>query len=91
MIVQENINNLRKEIDQVDSQLLQLLSGRMYLVRQIGKAKKTAGLAVVQPDRFENMLTNRLERAKQLKLNETFIENFMNLIHEESIRLQSEL
>ena len=51
------LDELRKEIDGVDTELLQLFARRMHLVEEIGLHKKSEGLPVFQPGREKEILT----------------------------------
>lgn len=45
------ITALRAKIDKIDEELLELISGRVELVKQIGIEKKKAGIEVVDEER----------------------------------------
>lgn len=45
------VERLRVEIGAVDQQLVELLARRVELARQVGEAKRRAGLAVLDPAR----------------------------------------
>jgi chorismate mutase len=47
----ERIDDLRQRIDEIDRQLVELLSERAGLVVEIGHIKQARGLALYQPDR----------------------------------------
>jgi chorismate mutase len=51
-----NIDELRKRIDQLDEQLVELLTERANCALQIGKLKHELGLEVYQPDREAQVL-----------------------------------
>jgi len=51
-----------KQIDQIDEQLLRLLSDRAGIVQEIGKAKKTEGAAFYVPSREEKILAKLSEK-----------------------------
>jgi chorismate mutase len=50
------IEDLRQRIDQLDEQLVELLSQRAHCALEIGKLKQTLGLEVYQPDREAQVL-----------------------------------
>jgi chorismate mutase len=65
-----DIADWRKQIDEIDKKLVELLSQRAQAAHEIGKLKKTASMPIYEPDRehavFENVtnvnsgpLTNR--------------------------------
>jgi monofunctional chorismate mutase len=54
-----NINELRKEIDDIDDQIMELFKKRMVVSKNIGKVKKTMGLPVFDPSREQVLLEKR--------------------------------
>jgi chorismate mutase len=46
-------------------------------------------MAILQPERFERIVKRLLAMSTDLGLSERFIEEFMNTVHQESIRRQS--
>ncbi|MDR1552306.1 MAG: chorismate mutase [Prevotellaceae bacterium] len=96
----ENINNsifsyslskLRSEIDQIDSDLFELLSRRMRLAEEIGKLKRTNNVSIYQEQRWNNIIERIVSRAKRLNISETFIRTILDAIHSESISRQNEV
>jgi chorismate mutase / prephenate dehydratase len=57
-----NLDDIRKHIDEIDGQLLDLLSGRADLVHQVGEVKKRDGLQIYAPEREEALLRRLIER-----------------------------
>ncbi len=87
----ENIAVLRKEIDELDTQLLQLLAKRMGISREIGTYKKEHNMPVLQSNRYDEILKSRRERGEQMDLDGEFVNKIMTSIHEESVRVQMQL
>lgn len=85
------IEELRRQIDAVDSRLLHALAQRMSLVEQIGRYKRIASIPTVQIDRWMKLLEQRLRLGRSLKLPDGFVLALFQLIHKESINLQNEL
>ncbi len=52
----KELSNLRKDIDQIDDQILQLLVNRMNLVDEIGKIKRDSQTAIYHPDREKEII-----------------------------------
>ena len=73
---------------ELDDQLLEILSKRMYVSGQIGKLKKKHGLAPYQPDRWSALLEDKLEKAGGLKLDKDFVKKIYQAIHVESMKRQ---
>ena len=81
----------RGEIDDLDAELLQLLSRRMDVSEQIGKYKKEKGLTVVQLDRWKRILADHIATGAELGLDAELINTVFEAIHKASIRRQSDL
>ena len=58
-----SLQKIRKEIDKLDAQLLELLSRRSALSEEVGRIKRVAGKAVFAPDREEVLLKNLEKKA----------------------------
>lgn len=81
---------LRLELDGVDQRLLEALSARNAVVRKIGTLKKQQNLAPLQPGRWESVLSSRVQAASNLGLEHSFTTDLFKLLHEESLRIQTE-
>ncbi len=84
----ESLTLLRQKIDQLDDDLLEVLSKRLEVCREIGQYKKEHRMPVVQADRYNQLMDNRISNAAQLGLGEEFLGKVLLAIHEESVRQQ---
>jgi chorismate mutase len=76
----EDIMRFRKKIDEVDHQILELLSERTRLCAAIGLAKKKQGLPIKDRNR-ENELYAKIEKkAAELKLDSMHIKQIYRCI-----------
>ncbi len=80
---------MRQQIDFIDHELLEVISRRASLVDRIGHFKKTHNMTILQVRRWEQLLEDRLKRAKLIGLDEQFVREFYQIIHQHSIRIQS--
>jgi chorismate mutase len=85
------LEQLRSRIDALDTELMEILSARTEIVDQIALYKKTNNVMALQIDRWSQMMNMRLSTAQKLKLNETFVKILFQLIHEDSVRQQTEM
>ncbi len=85
----QKIIAIRKLIDEKDYELLELLAERMTRAREIGKLKKMSKTGVVQTERLKDIIADRLNKAEDLGLSTSFIHELMQLIHQESVAIQS--
>ena len=87
----EDLVDLRREIDSIDNELLELLAKRMRISSEIGTYKKEHGIAVLQTGRYNEILEKRIASGERLGMSREFIRTFLEAIHEESVRVQVEL
>lgn len=84
----ESLAELRQRLDRIDSDLLDLLARRMDIAREIGRFKKEHSMSVVQPERYNDLIQNRVELSAGLGLGKEFVQSILAAIHEESVRQQ---
>jgi chorismate mutase len=82
---------LRSRVDAADDLILQGLITRQRLIEQIGAYKKEHDVMILQLKRWEEILRRQLSHASDGRLDATFVKRLYELIHEESIRIQTEL
>lgn len=87
----ESLEALRKQIDECDNQLLELLAKRMRICREIGTYKKEHNLTVVQTARYTEILDKRGAQATLCGMSNSFIRDVFEHIHEESVAQQIEI
>ena len=86
---EEELKNLRSEIDGLDKLLLTTLQKRFKLVDKISRVKKKLSLPAHQQARWDTMLKSRFTFADKLKLDQAFTHSFFKIIHRESKRIQT--
>ncbi len=82
---------LRNRIDAIDAELMETLSSRVSITKEIGRYKKENNVTALQIGRWTKLMDDRVGLAKKLDLNETFIKILFQLIHEDSVRMQTEI
>ncbi|MGE4586796.1 MAG: chorismate mutase [Mangrovibacterium sp.] len=96
----ESVNNrefenrlemLRNRIDSLDKELLEILSSRSEISRQIGLYKKENNVTALQISRWTELMQERIHLGEKLNLNKTFVQILFQLIHEDSVRMQTEI
>jgi chorismate mutase len=88
---QYQLEQIRGQIDEVDRELLEVLTRRMNLVAQAGEFKKMNNVAIFQIDRWKKVFKSRSEWAQAMRLNPEFIKELFRMIHSESISKQKEI
>ena len=84
-----DLASLREEIDQLDERLWEIIGQRADIVRQIGEWKRQHGEQVVQPERWQEVLQHCQSVADKHGLSETVVQEVMEAIHNESVRIES--
>ena len=82
---------LRNDINEVDTALIQMLANRMKISKQIGEAKKDKNVAILQPNRWNELLEERIQKGENLGLSPEFMEKIYKTIHQESIKIQEDI
>lgn len=87
----DRLTQFRKMIDEVDDELINVLKKRMNIIEQIGEYKKEHDLTIFQLERWQSILRTRIQWAEKLGIPRAHTEKICQLLHEESIRIQTEL
>ena len=87
----EGIQQLRKQIDELDNQLMDLLAKRMRVCREIGQYNKEHNMTVLQTSRYNEILAKRGAQGSLLGMGPEFVAKVFEGIHEESVRQQIEI
>ena len=78
------LNPLREKIDQVDRELIALLSERLKLVAEVGKVKSEHGIPVYAPEREKAMIEARRTEAEMQGVPADLIEDVLRRVMRES-------
>jgi chorismate mutase len=84
-----SLEALRARIDQVDHDLVHLLADRMSIVMLIAELKRANNVTTLQVERWRALLEDRMQRARELGLDPTYVKALYDVIHGESVRRQS--
>jgi chorismate mutase len=87
----ENLEGLRRQIDQWDDEILRTIGSRMKISEQIGRYKKEQSITILQPNRWNEIIEDRLKKGLEQGLSEEFIIKLFKEIHQESISRQTKV
>lgn len=87
----EGITQLRRQIDEIDNQLMEILAKRMRVCREIGQYKKEHNMTVLQAQRYNEILSKRGIQGSMCGMSSDFAAHIFELIHQESVRQQMEI
>ncbi len=84
-----SLAELREQIDKLDDKLIQIFEKRMKVVEEIGKHKKDNNITILQSQRWDDIVRNRINLGSRKGLSEEFILKVFQAIHQESINKQT--
>ncbi len=87
----ENLSDLRRQIDECDNALIEILAKRMRISREIGLYKKEHKMTILQRDRYDEILAKRGVQGMQCGMDSEFVQKVFEAIHEESISQQMDV
>jgi chorismate mutase len=81
--------SLREQINQLDDELMQILSQRMKVADKIGEYKKQNNVTILQSNRWNEILERAIAKGNNLGLSKDFITKYFDAVHLESINHQN--
>ncbi len=84
----ENLTELRKQIDEIDINLIETLAKRMRISREIGTYKKEHEMPILQTTRYDEIINKRAQQGIELSMDGEFMKIVFEAIHSESVRQQ---
>lgn len=88
---ENQLEMFRNRIDALDDELLEVLSSRMDIVREIGRYKRENNVTALQINRWSQLMEDRIKLGHKLNLHKNFTQILFQLIHEDSVRIQTEI
>lgn len=88
---QAELEELRRQIDQMDNEIINTLGQRMKVSVKIGQLKKKQNVAILQPGRWQEILDTMKQKGAERGIGEETIEKIFMAIHQESINHQNQV
>jgi chorismate mutase-like protein len=88
---EELLGALRSQLDQLDTQLLKLLSKRFEVCRDVAACKARHGIPMMQPERIARVKGRMIELGAQYGVNENFIVRLFEVIITEACRMENSI
>ena len=85
------LDEIREGIDDVDKEIVDIISKRVELVKKIGEFKKEQDLTTFQVDRWNEVFKSRIDWAIEKGREKDFIEDLYKVIHLGSINVQNKI
>jgi len=85
-----DIEEHRKKIEEITLEMIKLLKTRTDIAKQIGDAKASLGMTVTDEERENALRTQVTKLCKEIDLDQSTALKFLNLLFNESVKVQSD-
>ena len=85
------LEKLRQQINNLDDELMQILSQRMKAADQIGIYKRENNITILQTSRWNEIIERAFAKSDKLGLSKEFITKYFEAVHLESISHQNKI
>jgi len=85
-----DIEEHRKKIEEITLEMIKLLKTRTDIAKQIGDAKASLGMTVTDEEREDALRTQVTKLSKEINLDQSTALKFLNLLLNESVKVQSD-
>jgi chorismate mutase len=85
------LEKLRQQINQLDDELMQILSHRMKIAELIGSYKRENNITILQTSRWNEIIERAFVKGDKLGLSKEFITKYFDAVHMESISHQKKI
>ena len=85
----KKLDTLREGIDELDTQLVELLAKRNQITTQVGQIKAEAGMPVYVPEREKALIASRRAQAEALGVSPELTEDLLRRVMRESYHTQN--
>lgn len=84
----ERLTEFRKELNEIDASLIELLGRRFKIIRDVGIYKKEANIPMMQSKRVDEVKDRCARMGEEYDLDGDFIRNLYTLIIDEACRVE---
>lgn len=87
----ERLDEFRRQLDELDERLLEVLARRFDVCREVAAHKAEAQIPMMQPARVAEVKRRAVERGRSAGLAEAFVTALYELVIAEACRIEDEL
>ena len=85
-----NIEEHRRKIEEITLEMIKLLKTRTDISKQIGDAKASIGMTITDEEREDALRAQVAKLCKEINLDQSTASKFLNLLLNESVKVQSD-
>ena len=89
--LQNKLDQLRAIIAKLDTEILEVIAKRMTISAEIGEYKRDNNITILQVNHWKQLIDSSVTSGAMLNLPKEFVKGLYQLIHDESIRRQTEV
>lgn len=89
--MEDTLGALRKQIDGLDKQIVELIAKRMDVVHQVGAYKKANNIPPLDESRWNAVLQEKIALAKSLGIDTSLVADIFNRIHEAALDVEDQV
>lgn len=86
-----DLESMRRELDQMDDDIVALLGARFAVIKRIGELKARDNVSIVIPERIEAVKQRVAQKGLDYDLNPAFVEKLFQLIIDEAVAREEAL
>jgi len=87
----KELSNWRKEIDKIDTMIMEQIAQRVEVVKQVGEYKKENNMPFLDTKRKNQLLEHKIKLAKEKNLSPELTKELYTLIHDYSLAIEETL
>jgi chorismate mutase / prephenate dehydrogenase len=85
------LQEIRKNLDQLDKEMLSILAKRMNLIPKVAEFKRQNNIPRYQPEREKAVLESKRKLAEEMSLNPDLVEDIYKRIIQDAHRIEKDI
>ena len=88
---EDQLKEYRKQIDEIDKQIVDLIADRMSVVNKVGDYKKAHNIPPLALDRWNSVLESKMALANLHGIDPEVIKDIFNRIHDYALEVEEKI